>query len=60
VVLRWHWQQGIVINPRTSDSAQMMENLSIFDFELDNQEMMTLSYMNHPMSKICSDSRLIL
>ncbi len=49
-----------MINPRTSDPAQMMENLSIFDFEFDNQEMMTLSYMNHPMSEICSDSRLIL
>jgi diketogulonate reductase-like aldo/keto reductase len=60
VVLRWHWQQGIVINPRTRDPGQMMENLSIFDFELDNQEMMILSYLNHPMSKVCPDSRLIL
>ena len=59
VVLHWHWQQGIVMNPRTSDPDQMMENLSIFDFELDEQEMMILSCMNHPMSKICPDSRLI-
>ncbi|CAF1283909.1 unnamed protein product [Adineta ricciae] len=59
VVLRWHWQQGIVINPRTSDADQMMENLTIFDFELDRQDMMFLSYLNHPMSKICGDSRLI-
>lgn len=59
VILRWHWQQGIVMNPRTSDPNQMRENLSIFDFELEKQEMMVLSYMNHPMSKICPDSRLI-
>ncbi len=60
IILRWHWQQGIVMNPRTSDPGQMMENMSIFDFELDNQDMMILSYLNHPMSKVCPDSRLML
>jgi diketogulonate reductase-like aldo/keto reductase len=60
VILRWHWQQGIVVNPRTRDSAHMMENMSIFDFQLDNEDMMILSYLNHPMSKVCPDPRLIL
>ncbi|CAF1092622.1 unnamed protein product [Rotaria sp. Silwood1] len=60
IVLRWHWQQGIVINPCTRDSTHMMENMFIFDFVLDNQDMMTLSYLNHPMSKVCDDPRLIL
>nr|ACD54579.1 aldo/keto reductase-like protein [Adineta vaga] len=59
VILRWHWQQGVVVNPRTSDPTQMRENMSIFDFELDKQDMMILSYLNHPMSKVCGDSRLI-
>ena len=61
IIYRWHWQQGIVINPRTRNSTHMMENLSIFDFELDVQDMMTLSYLNHPtMSYVCGDPRLIL
>ncbi len=60
VILRWHWQQGIVINPRTRDTAHMMENMAIFDFELDIQDMMTLSYLNHPWSKTCPDPRLVL
>jgi 2,5-diketo-D-gluconate reductase A len=59
VVLRWHWQQGNVVNPRTRDPTHMMENLAIFDFELDIQDMMTLSSLDHPMSKICPDPRLI-
>jgi 2,5-diketo-D-gluconate reductase A len=59
VVLRWHWQQGIVVNPRTLYSTHMMENMAIFDFELDIEEMMTLSNINHPMSKLCPDPRLI-
>jgi diketogulonate reductase-like aldo/keto reductase len=49
-----------VFNPRTRDPGHMMENISIFDFELDNQDMMTLSYLNHPMSKVCPDPRIIL
>jgi len=60
IVLRWHLQQDIVVNPRTRDSTHMMENLSIFDFTLDNEDMMTLSYLNHPTSKICPDPRLLL
>ena len=60
VVLRWHLQQGFVINPRTRDPTHMMENMNIFDFTLNIEQMMTLSYMNHPMSKVCPDPRLIL
>ena len=60
VVLRWHLQQDIVVNPRTRDPTHMKENLSIFDFELDRQDMMTLSYLNHPTSKVCGDPRLLL
>jgi len=60
VILRWHVQQGNVFNARTRVPAHMMDNLSVFDFQLDNEDMMTLSYLNHPMSKIRPDPRLIL
>jgi 2,5-diketo-D-gluconate reductase A len=35
VCLRWHFQRGIVAIPRSSQKAHMIENLDIFDFELD-------------------------
>lgn len=60
VILRWHWQQGIIMNPRTRNPAHMKENLSIFDFELNMQDMMILAYLNNPMSKVSPDPRLIL
>jgi diketogulonate reductase-like aldo/keto reductase len=61
VIYRWEWQQGILINPRTLNSTHMMENLSIFDFELDMEDMMTLSYLQHPtISKVCPDPRILL
>lgn len=43
VSLRWHYQRGIVSIPRTSQKAHMMENLAIFDFELSENDMKTIS-----------------
>jgi len=39
VSLRWHYQRGIVAIPRSSQKAHMLENLNIFDFELDESDM---------------------
>ncbi|TVR73091.1 MAG: aldo/keto reductase [Marinilabiliales bacterium] len=43
VSLRWHYQRGIVTIPRTSQKAHMAENLNIFDFELNESDMRTIS-----------------
>lgn len=39
VDLRWHYQRGVVTIPRTSKKEHMMENLDIFDFELDESDL---------------------
>ena len=39
VSLRWHYQRGVVAIPRSSQKARMMENLKVFDFELDQSDM---------------------
>lgn len=39
VSLRWHYQRGVVAIPRSSQKAHMMENLNVFDFELDRGDM---------------------
>lgn len=46
VSLRWHYQRGIVAIPRSSQKAHMLENLSIFDFELDDTDMNTISSLD--------------
>ena len=46
VSLRWHYQRGIVSIPRTSQKAHMLENLNIFDFELDESDMKTISSLD--------------
>ena len=46
VSLRWHYQRGIVAIPRSSQKAHRMENLNIFDFELDESDMKTITALD--------------
>lgn len=51
VSLRWHYQRGIVTIPRTSQKSHMLENLNIFDFELDESDMNTLAPLDLNMTQ---------
>ena len=44
--MRWHYQRGIVAIPRSSQKAHMMENLNIFDFELNDADMKTIAALD--------------
>jgi len=46
VVLRWHFQRGIVAIPRSSQKAHMIENLNIFDFELPQSDMQSIAKLD--------------
>jgi len=46
VSLRWHYQRGIVAIPRSQNKAHMMENLNIFDFELNDKDVQTISKLD--------------
>ena len=39
VVLRWHMQRGVVAIPKSVTPARMAENIDIFDFALDEDDM---------------------
>eukprot|EP01084_Bolivina_argentea_P257457 433763_1 len=60
VWLKWEWQQGIVLNPRTLNKTHMKQNMNIFDFQLTEGEMKQLSAVNatapiYPKNKVCPD-----
>ncbi len=39
IVLRWHFQLGSIPIPRSSSPERQLENMSIFDFSLDTEDM---------------------
>ncbi|XP_023933268.1 aldose reductase-like [Lingula anatina] len=47
VVLRWGIQRGYAVIPKTVSEERMKENLQIFDFELSDEDMKTVSSYNH-------------
>ncbi len=46
IVLRWGVQRGTAIVPKTTKLERLKENLGIFDFQLTEAEMKTLSALN--------------
>jgi 2,5-diketo-D-gluconate reductase A len=43
VTLRWHVQRGDIIFPKSSTPERMAENFALFDFELDDEAMTSIS-----------------
>jgi diketogulonate reductase-like aldo/keto reductase len=43
IVLRWHFQRGICPLPKTIHKERMIENLSVFDFSLTEEEMLSIN-----------------
>ena len=50
VILRWNIQHGVAIIPKTVRKERMQENISIWDFELDEDDMQAIALLDlgHP------------
>lgn len=46
VILRWNLQKGVVVIPGSSNPAHIRENLDIFDFELNDEEMKQINALD--------------
>jgi 2,5-diketo-D-gluconate reductase A len=46
VCLRWHFQRGIIAIPRSHQKAHIAENINIFDFSLDESDMLAISKLD--------------
>ena len=46
IVLRWHLQTDFIIFPKTETKKRLKENISIFDFELSNEEIQQINNLN--------------
>lgn len=46
VVLRWHYQHGILTIPKSVTPSRIEENMNIFDFELSDEDLALLDNLN--------------
>ena len=56
VILRWHFQRGIVTIPKTVHKERMKENMDIWDFELTQKDMKEIEAMDIGHSEIVDHS----
>ena len=54
VMLRWAIQRGIVVIPKSTHKDRMVQNLDIFDFSLDEEEMKRISGLDTGKSSFFS------
>ena len=54
VILRWLVQRGIVPLAKTVRKERMQENIDIFDFELSEEDMVTIATLNTDTSSFFS------
>lgn len=50
VILRWNVQQGVIVIPKSVHKERMEENLSIWDFSLDPEDMARIAALDKAMS----------
>lgn len=48
IILRWHYQLGAIAIPKSASPARQLENISIFDFSLNESEMSLISALSRP------------
>lgn len=52
VILRWHYQLGAIAIPKSSSPKRQLENISIFDFSLNETEMSTIAELTYSDGRI--------
>ena len=46
IVLRWHLQLGIIVIPKSVTPSRIRENIEVFDFDLTDEDVATLSALD--------------
>lgn len=49
VILRWHLQEGLIVIPKSVTPERMRENLELFDFALDADDMAQIASLDDPI-----------
>ena len=46
VIIRWHLDSGLIVIPKTATPGRLQENIDVFDFTLDDEDMKTIAALD--------------
>ncbi|GAA0299869.1 diketogulonate reductase-like aldo/keto reductase [Gracilibacillus halotolerans] len=52
IVLRWHYQNGVITIPKASSPQHQLDNLSIFDFSLRDEDIEVINNLTQPDGRL--------
>ena len=52
LLLRWNVQQGIIPIPKSKNKERLLQNISISDFEITEEDMKRMNAMNQNKRKV--------
>ena len=47
VIIRWHLQEGLIVIPKSTHKERLEENLNVFNFELDADDLRAIAALDH-------------
>ena len=53
-MLKWHTQMNVIVIPGSKSEPHIKENIDIFDFQLSEEDMKTITNMNKDTSSFFS------
>lgn len=64
IILRWHYQEGIISLPKSTNDERIKGNIDIFDFELTDEDMKNIQAMDtgkgtHDPEDLSNETRLM-
>lgn len=48
IILRWHLQEGLIVIPKSTHKERMEENIAVFDFALDGEDIAAIAGIDNP------------
>jgi 2,5-diketo-D-gluconate reductase A len=55
VVIRWHLDSGLIVIPKSVRPERLKENVAVFDFRLDDQDMRRMQSLDTPAGRMGPD-----
>jgi 2,5-diketo-D-gluconate reductase A len=56
-IIRWHLMEGLIVIPKSTHKERIVENIAVFDFELDAEDLAKIRGLDRPLPAASAPTR---